>query len=563
MTKSRTTSPRAACYARFSTEMQSVNSIKDQLRVCGRLAAQHGFAVVADFSDAAISGGTAARPGYQKMLEAARRGDLDVILAEDTSRLWRNLAEQAPRLAELEDLGVHVVTHDLDTRSESAGILGAVLGAASAGYRKEIGRRTRRGLEGLARAGRPTGGKAYAYIAAADSGTGQVEVNPTEAATVVRIYELYAGGASPRTIAELLNAENVPSPGSTWKRESRRKSKWLLSGIWGDPRRGLGILNNEQYIGRVVWNRFKWVRSAADSSRRRYVLNPEAEWIVRHEERLRIVTDDLWQRVKRRQRARAETIGASVRAGLAGAATARPGRPQQYLLSGLVQCPECGSNYVIGPHRQYRCASNFNGGSSACSNAARFLREEAEHELLAGLRDRLLRRDVVEAVRRRVAEIVRAQSKPPSKGRAKEVAELERQRDRLVDAIATGGLAGSPAVAKRLAETEAALAQVEQQVQRGPARKVEQMLPGIVDAHRAFVADLANRLVHVDPDRARAEIRRLHGPVRAVPHGDKMRLEVEDGRFETVLVEAYGGAPKPTVRNLVAGAGFEPATFGL
>ncbi len=43
-----------------------------------------------------------------------------MIVAEDASRLWRNLAEQSLRLAELSDLGMHVVTHDLDTRHESA-----------------------------------------------------------------------------------------------------------------------------------------------------------------------------------------------------------------------------------------------------------------------------------------------------------------------------------------------------------------------------------------------------------------------------------------------------------
>ena len=80
---------------------------------------------------------------------------------------------------------------------------------------------------------------------------------------------------------------------------------------------------------------------------------------------------------------------------------------------------------------------------------------------------------------------------------------------------------------------------------------------------RPLVADFANRFVQVDPARARAEIRRLHGPVNAVPNGDKIRLEVEDERFETALVEGFGGPPKPTVRKLVAGVGFEPTTFGL
>ena len=85
---------RAALYARFSTDKQA--SIEDQLRVCRRVATLHGFDVVATFEDAAISGGTSQRPGYQALLAAARRHDVDVIVAEDASRLWRNMAERRP-----------------------------------------------------------------------------------------------------------------------------------------------------------------------------------------------------------------------------------------------------------------------------------------------------------------------------------------------------------------------------------------------------------------------------------------------------------------------------------
>jgi Resolvase, N terminal domain len=59
------------------------------------------FSVVARFSDAAIRGGTVERSGYKSLLQAARQHQVEVIVAEDTSRLWRLLAEQAPRLAEL------------------------------------------------------------------------------------------------------------------------------------------------------------------------------------------------------------------------------------------------------------------------------------------------------------------------------------------------------------------------------------------------------------------------------------------------------------------------------
>ena len=204
---------RAVIYSRFSTEKQRDESIEDQNRLCERLAEGHGFQVVAHFSDKAISAGTAQRPGYQDLLRAARRHEFDVIVAEDTSRLWRNMAEQAPRLAELSDLGIAVVTHDLDTRQESAEILGAVTGAMSAQYRREIGRRTRRGLEGRARAGKSAGGRAYGYLPPALSGTGRTEVVPEQAEIVRWIFERYATGWSPLRIAADLNARGVPSPG--------------------------------------------------------------------------------------------------------------------------------------------------------------------------------------------------------------------------------------------------------------------------------------------------------------------------------------------------------------
>jgi DNA invertase Pin-like site-specific DNA recombinase len=197
--------------------------------VCARLAQQHGFTVVARVRDAATSGGTVERPGYRALLKAARGGDFDVILAEDTSRLWRLLAEQAPRLAELADLGVHVVTQDLDTRNESAGILGAVTGAMAEQYRKEIGRRTRRGLEGRARAGRSTDGRAFGYIPAAQSKSGQLEIDPAQAELVREIFERYSTGWSPRAIASELNT----SPGVAWRRTTPRRSGWMSSAILG------------------------------------------------------------------------------------------------------------------------------------------------------------------------------------------------------------------------------------------------------------------------------------------------------------------------------------------
>ena len=80
----------------------------------------------------------------------------------------------------------------------------------AAAYRKEIGRRTRRGLEGRARDGKSAGGRSYGYIPPALSGTGQIEVDKAQAVVVRRIFDMFADGHSPRAIADTLNRDAVP-----------------------------------------------------------------------------------------------------------------------------------------------------------------------------------------------------------------------------------------------------------------------------------------------------------------------------------------------------------------
>ena len=66
------------------------------------------------------------------------------------------------------------------------------------------------------------------------------------------------------------------------------------STIYGNWRRGTGVLNNELYIGRLVWNRLRYLKDP-DSGKRASRLNPESEWIVKDVPELRIVDDGLWK----------------------------------------------------------------------------------------------------------------------------------------------------------------------------------------------------------------------------------------------------------------------------
>ena len=494
-----------------------------------------------------FGGGTAQRPGYQRMLSAARAHEFDVIVAEDTSRLWRNMAEQSPRLAELSDLGIAVVTHDLDTRHDSAEIMGAVGGAMASAYRKEIGRRTRRGLEGLARNGKSAGGRAYGYTPAATSDAGQIEVDEDQARIVRRIFEMFADGQSPRAIAAVLNREQVPSPGASWGRESRRKGGWCASAIHGNPTRGLGILNNETYVGRVIWNRSRWVRSAADSSKRRQVQNPRKDWIVREDERLRIVSSELWARVKARQVDQAHRIGARIAAGMSKADAIRTGAGPKFLLSSLLRCGVCGSSYAIAGRNVYACSRHTSGGSALCANDARLNRAVAEREVLTGIKSQMRSPAVIEEICKRVRAALRAKA-PKTPDHAARIAQLKAEVDNLADAVASGALRASPALAKRLATAEAELQQLESAAVQAPApakADVTRLLADLPARAGRAVDELEVTLSRGDVARAREEIRRHVGTVTVEADEREIRLYSELGNVAAALLRANGTHAAP------------------
>jgi hypothetical protein len=175
-----------------------------------------------------------------------------------------------------------------------------------------------------------------------------------------------------------------------------------------------------------------------------------------------IVSEDVWRKVKARQRERAAHIGARVRRGLSKHQAYATGAYPKYLLSGLLQCGMCGSNLIVsGPAQGYVCATRVNGGLHACSNRLRLPRVRLEHLLLRWIHSVLIGAGAEQCLL--LAWRARSGGNSPGTECTAPVHEghLQELRDEisnLVNAIAHGALRSSPALADRLADAELKLA---------------------------------------------------------------------------------------------------------
>ena len=285
---------RAAIYARYSSNNQRDASIDDQVRECKKRIEKEGWALAKVYSDRAVSGASVLRVGYQKMLEDARNGTFDVLISEALDRLSRDQEDIAGLYKQLSFAEVRIITL---SEGEINELHVGLKGTMNALFLKDLAMKTHRGLEGRVRQGKSGGGNAYGYDvvkrvdAAGEPIRGERKVNQEQAAIVRRIFAEFAQGLSPRRIAHTLNHDGITGPSG---------NAWGASTIYGNWRRGTGILNNELYIGRLIWNRQRYVKDPT-TGKRQVRLNPENKWIIEEVPHHRIIDQDLWDRVKARQ----------------------------------------------------------------------------------------------------------------------------------------------------------------------------------------------------------------------------------------------------------------------
>jgi DNA invertase Pin-like site-specific DNA recombinase len=532
----------AVIYARFSTKNQDPRTCEDQFRRCEEYATTEDLTVVAKYRDEGISGCRQDRPGLEQLLTLAQKRPVPFrhLLVDDSSRLSRDDID-AKTIVFRTLRAVGVVVHDVSSHMRSdddnAELLWGVKGLIDAQYVRDLRKKTHRGLEGRALAGFHTGGRCFGYEGEVEENPENSEhrrtvlrINEEEGKLVRRVFEMYADGKSLSAIIETLNREGIPAP-----YDGRGYSKPTGRG-WSKNQVSY-MLSNERYIGVVIWNKREYFRHPI-TKKRQARWRPESEWKRLDRQELRIIPQDLWERVQHRRRARS----------VKGGRPAGTGRHHS-MLAGVLKCGVCGGpmSIVGGTVRDgqrlvnYGCSTNHAKGDSACPNTKRISERKARQSVVQFAIDFLGSEEFrrwVEGGRRRGQEAQTAAARADDRAgqMAADVRAQEKKVERLLDIITSVGV--SEAATRRLKSEEAKLVEMRGNL-TALGRSGKPKPPPAINVE-TLIADLRSlrTLTQKDPAAARESLARKVESVVLKPVGEEYEATLA---FRNSMAALAGG----------------------
>ncbi len=499
-----------ATYARFSSDNQREASIDDQQRMCRKFAEGEEMIITREYADKAMSGKLESRPNYLRLIRDIENGEIAVLLVDDLSRLSRNINTPAT-VDEFKFYGVRVicVADGIDTKSKTSKVAIAVKGMMNNLFLDDLKDKVHRGLEGNTLKGHNTGGRAYGYCPKPHYSASKTDIygrpeiehvtrviNEKEAKVVRQIFEWAAEGRAYQWMANELNRQGIKSSnGGTWTSSTITSSSKGLS---------IGILNNQLYIGIHRWNKTENTYHPQSGKKKVRVRNKD-EWMISDRPELRLVSDELWNKVKdrqKKQRKKSDEKKANTHK------NARTGRPPGRLFSGVLKCAECGGNLIIVDKHNYRCGNAHRRGPAVCGNKQKVKYVDIEEILLSSIKAELFRPEAVEAFRKKAAAVLKerkADFEPNTRNITSELRTIERKLDNLVESLmGNPALANSAKISTTISELEAEKRGSEEKLkaQNAAICDIEPILPRALERFHELARDLPTALSgHIEPFR--------------------------------------------------------------
>ena len=413
----------AACYLRRSTDRQE-QSISDQRRAIEEYSSQHGYQLVKEYVDDAVSGASVdGREAFLEMIRDSQRPNhpFRYVLVYDLKRFGRLDSDEAGYFRhKLRQAGVEVVyITEGFCGDDSDDLIRPVKQWQARQELRDLSKVTTRGLISRANGGWWVGGRPpYGYdilhitkageflcivryepngsrlvldeqgeitrilskednFIFSKSDRSKLVLSSSERSELIeRIFKLYTvDGYGFRSICEQLNQEGILPP-TGGLRKGVKFAKWTSSSI-------ASILQNPIFTGDMVWNRLSFGKFHKISKDHAVPIkrffghipdsNPEEDWIVTRDAHPAIISRLTFERARKRRENTA-------RFGYANSHRVGRGARSSYLLTSLIRCKYCGhkwSGYTVHRGRRenrnidvktlyYICGSYLSKGRSAC-----------------------------------------------------------------------------------------------------------------------------------------------------------------------------------------------------
>lgn len=314
---------RAAIYVRVSTLEQAEEgySIEEQIDKLEKFCEVKNWSIASIYKDGGFSGSNTDRPGLSQLISDAKRKKFECVLVYKLDRLSRS---QKDTLFLIEDvfstnnISFVSINENFDTSTPFGKAMIGILAVFAQLEREQIKERMVMGKVGRAKSGKAMSWSKVPFGYTYENDT--YKINPIQAEVVKQIFTTYLGGMSITKLRDTLNKEGHIGKDIDWSYRTIRK-----------------ILDSPIYAG---FNRYY---------DQLFEGNHEA-----------IISRDLYDRVQQ------ELI---IRQKEAYEKNNNP-RPFQakYLLSGLLKCGVCGSNFSVNMyairkdgsrHRYYKCYSRI------------------------------------------------------------------------------------------------------------------------------------------------------------------------------------------------------------
>lgn len=332
---------RVAAYARVSTDKdEALSSLANQIKHYKNLfSSKPDCLFVGVFSDNGISGAKNSRPEFQKMLEMARNGQIDLIYTKTISRFSRNLMTTLNIIKEMKEYNVAIYFEEqnmntLDPTAELTLHLMSIF--AESELKSMSGNMRWRILKDFEEGKMWSSANCYGYKFI----NRRYELDPKTAPIVKRVFGMYLSGLGSYQIARQLNNEKVPT---------------LKGGRWNNTTI-IEMLTNRNLTGDLILQKTFKKDYKTDTVRNRGQID---SYLVENDHEP-IIDKDTFLRVQELIKQKAIKHG-----------TTKQKQKMTFLFTNLLVCGCCGHFYRYKKSQyksRYECANYMNQGKEACGS---------------------------------------------------------------------------------------------------------------------------------------------------------------------------------------------------